>query len=274
MYLRRIILIFSVSVIAFALSLYFQTGQKMKKTSWNQYQHVKVEKGQDHRLTNLNQYISPYQLEELIQKRILVNRLLREKTRVMEIDGGNGIAIMELKKKFPEVEFYIINRKKSYGIYRKENIGGAALEAKIISAKELEDLELPYLIFRDLDNGAPIPYKDNKFDIIYSYNFLPLIKYKFEFISETLRVLKNGGYSVHLGSLDIQFYHSGLRIDQREAIHQLRKLGFDIHQSETFLIFKKTINHTTLPLRPHFPIPSRHEVHDLKNVEMGYHLPE
>lgn len=245
----------------------------MQQTNWEQYQDFRHDEGRGHHLVDINKNIHPFLLEEMIQERINLNRQLREKTRVMEVGGGNGLAIMELKKKFPEVEFYIINRRKTHGIYRREGLGGAALAAKLFTHEELEDIELPYLIFKDLDYGSSIPYNDEKFDVIYSYNLLPRLKYKFEFISETLRILKEGGSSLHVGLGDIHFYHNSIKIESREAYHQLKRLGFDIHHTDHFILLKKN-SPQALPLRPHFPIPNRPEESDLKKMDMGYHLPD
>lgn len=244
----------------------------MNTASWENYQY-KLEEGRNHRLVDVNSNLIPYQLEELIQERITANRMTRDKTRVMEIGAGSGLAIMELKKKFPEVEFYIINRRKTHGIYRKENIGGAALAAGIFKVKDLKEIELPYLVFRDLDYGTNIPYDNQRFDVIYSYQFLNGIRYEYELLSETLRVLKSDGISIHTGMGNISYYQKGVKIDERETFHELRKMGFEIHSNEKVLMLKK---HTfwEIPLRPHFPIPHKLEDNENKKTDMSYHLPE
>lgn len=272
MYFRRFLLISSVLIIAFALSLYFQTGQQMKMTSW-EYEQYKLEEGRNHRLVDINALLSPYQLEEIIQERITANRLTRDKTRVMEIGGGSGLAVMELKKRFPEVEFYIINRRKTHGIYRKENIGGAALAAGIFTIKELKDIELPYLLFRDLDFGGKIPYDNQRFDVVFSHNLLHTFKYKYELLSQTLRVLKTDGVSIHTVPGSINYYLKGIKIDERETFHELKKRGFDIQSTDKFLMLKKQ-QYWEIPLRPHFAVPNKPEEHENKKTDMSYHLPE
>lgn len=272
MYLRKVILIFSFLIIAFSLSLYFQTGQDMDISNIGDFKGHKSDQGRKHNLAQINQVITPYTLEEMIEKRVAANRLLRDKTRVMEIRGGNGLAVMELKKKFPEVEFYVINRRKNHSIYRREGLASAALHDGLFTLNDIKDIDLPYLLFRDLDFGNTIPYDENKFDLIFSYSTLPLIKYKFEFLSETLRVLKNGGISIHTGPGDLNLYKSGIKMSEREVFHKLRKVGFNINYNEKILMFEKVDNNYIIPLTPHFPIPLKTEENDNKKLDMSYHL--
>lgn len=274
MYLKQFIFAFSCLVIFFALSLYFQTGEEMNKTNWESFDKQQQEGDRVHQVAQVNQALNPFTLEEIIEERIAANRLLRDKTRVMEIGAGNGLAVMELKKKFPEVEFYVINKRKNHTIYRRENIGGSALAAGIFTPEELKEIELPYLLFRDLDYGTAIPYGNERFDLIYSYNMLSNIKYKFELLSETLRVLKKGGVSLHTGVGPIAFYQDGLKIEEREAYHELKKMGFDIQSNEKFIILQKTPDKWQIPLKPHFPIPAKVDEFESKKLDMSYHLPE
>lgn len=246
----------------------------MKKLSWENFDKHHSEGGRVHTLTQVNNAFNPYSLEEVIQERIAANRITRDKTRVMEIGAGNSYAIMELKKKFPEVEFYIINKQKTHTIYRRENIGGSALAAKIFTAKELKEIELPYLVFRDLDYGTNIPYDNERFDLIYSYNLLNNIKYKYELLSETLRILKDSGVSVHTGVGPINYYQKGLKIEEREAFHELKKMGFEIQSNDKFLILQKSQKNWEIPLRPHFPVPAKPEDNENKKPDMSYHLPD
>lgn len=274
MYLRNVILVFSILIIVLSLSLYFQTAQEMDLTNWEQYRNLKNDESRKHTLATVNESIGPYSLEEMIQERITANRLLRDKTRVMEIGAGNGLTIMELKKKFPEVEFYIINRRKSHSIYRREGLGGTSLQAGIFTQKELKDVELPYLLFRDLDDGNTIPYDENKFDLIFSFHVLPLVKYKFELISETLRILKKEGISLHVGQGELNFFKSGVKLAEREAYHDLKKLGFNIHYSSKFLMFQKMDDNYLIPLSPQFPIPLKSDENENKKLDMSYNLPD
>lgn len=246
----------------------------MNKTNWESFDKQQQEGDRFHQIVQVNQAFNPFTLEEIIQERIAANRLLRDKTRVMEIGAGNGLALMELKKKFPEVEFYVINKRKNHTIYRRENIGGSALAAGIFTPEQLKEIELPYLVFRDLDYGATIPYDNERFDLIYSYHLLSNIKYKFELLSETLRVLKKGGVSLHIGVGPIAFYQDGLKIEEREAYHELKKMGFDIQSNDKFLIFQKTPDKWQIPFRPHFPIPAKLDESESKKTDMSYHLPE
>src|SRR4051794_12131093 len=118
MTLRNLLLILSVALLGFCISLYFQTNQSRSKSfSWDQYKSINYSEDRTHSLEDLNKKISPYTLENIIQDIADRNRMAGEKTRVMEIGSGNGRLLMSLKKQFPDVEFYGINKEKTHTFY-------------------------------------------------------------------------------------------------------------------------------------------------------------
>src|SRR5690606_12211020 len=146
-------------------------------------------------LSDFNKKIAPHKLEDILREIYEKNRTSGERTRVMEIGAGNGRVLMELKKLFPNVEFYGINKEKTHTFYRRESFILTALKFEIFSKQEVEDIELPYVVFQDMDFGARIPYAENKFDLIFSQETISYIKYKFELFNEIMRVLKPAGIS-------------------------------------------------------------------------------
>ncbi len=72
-------------------------------------------------------------------------------------------------------------------------------------------MDLPYIVFQDLDFGNRIPYEENKFDLIYSQDTVSYIKYKFELFNEIMRVLKPGGISIHTDVTGMNIYSKGAR---------------------------------------------------------------
>jgi len=214
-------------------------------------------------------------METLIREIYERNRFTGEKTRIMEIGGSNGRILMEMRKKFPEVELYGIPRRQTHTFYRRENYISDALKYRIFTKKEIEDVNLPYLVFKDLDFGERIPYSEDKFDLVFTSGLIKNVRYKFELFNEILRVLKPGGISIHIDMEGVQIYHQGLAIDLNDAWVELRKHGIDIKHLEDnkTIMFRKDKGHN-FPLVPHRPIPdNKNNIGpEFKRPEMGYTL--
>lgn len=194
----------------------------------------------------------------------------------MEIGPGNGRVLMELKKKFPHVEFYGINKEKTRTFYRRDSFALTALKFNIFSKDEIRNIELPYIVFQDLDFGNSIPYDDGKFDIIYSQATIDYIKYKFELFNEIMRVLKDGGITFHTDVTGIMLYSKGVIQDTRDALAEMRRHGIDISvlDNKETIRFKKASGRMKFPVVPHQPIPSNSSqlINDSRRTEMGYNL--
>lgn len=274
--LRNILLFISIIIIGFCLSLYFQTGQTVQSVNWEQYKNMEFTEERSRSLDDFNSKIVPYRLEDIIQEMLEKNRLAGEKTRVMEISPGNGRVLMELKKMYPEVEFYGINKEKSHSFYRRESFILTALKYQIMTKEEIEEIELPYMVFQDLDFGGRIPYDENKFDVIYSHDAMPLFKYKFEIFNEIMRVLKPGGVSYHTNVVGMNMYSKGLVIELRDALAEIRRRGIDINTLEerSSIRFRKGPSTRFFPVSPHQPIPENPSAvpQELRRPEMGYNL--
>jgi SAM-dependent methyltransferase len=276
MYLKKILIVFSILILGFTLSLYFQTDQDVKTLNWDQYKGLDYNEERSYSLIEINSKISPLKLENIIQEISDRNRLAGKKTRVMEIGAGSGRALMTLKGQFRDVEFYSINKNKTHSFYRRESFLHTSLKHKIMTQSELEDIELPYVIFQDLDFGGSIPYKKNKFDLIYSHGTLRFIKYKFELFNEIMRVLKPGGISIHTNVSGLNIYARGVILEPRKAFYDMRKQGIDISQLDNpeTIIFRKGSSSKLFPVIPHQPIPAKIEniSEELRRPEMGYNL--
>lgn len=244
--------------------------------NWDQYKNLQYNEERSHSLADLDQKLIPFKLEDIIQEIYEKNRLAGEKTRVMEIGAGNGRALMELKKIFPDIEFYAINREKTHTFYRRESFMLTALKFEIFSKTDIEAIDLPYLVFQDLDFGNRIPYDANKFDIVYTQEVIPQIKYKFELFNEIMRVLKPGGISYHTDVSGINIYAKGLVLDLRDALAEFRRRGFDITTLEDrdTIRFRKGIDNSLFPVEPHQPIPANinNLSTELRRPEMGYNI--
>lgn len=274
--LRALLLLVSVTMIGFCLSLFFSSEQPVRSLSFDQYKSLTYNEERSHSLEDLNRKILPLQLEELIEEVFEKNHLAGEKTRVMEIGAGNGRVLMQLKKKFPEVEFYGVNKEKTHTFYRRESFILTALKFEIFTKDEAEAIELPFVVFEDLDFGGKIPYDDDKFDIIFSQNTLSYIKYKFELFNEIQRVLKPRGVSVHTDVTELNLYADGVVVELRDAMGVLRKRGFEISVLENpeTVYFRKGPRFRPFPLEPHQPLPENTASipQELRRPEMGYNL--
>jgi SAM-dependent methyltransferase len=275
MYLRNILLIVSTLIIGFCLSLYFQSDQSVQTVNWDQYKNLNYQDEKSNSLIDLNAKIHPLLMEELIQERLERNRLMGERTRVMEIGTGSGRILMELKRKFPEVEFYGINKEKTQNFYRRESYIATALKFEIMSRPEIEEIDLPYIVFQDLDFGRAIPYDAAKFDIIFTQDTISYIKYKFELFNEILRVLKPEGISLHTDVSGIKVYARGVVLSLRDALQEFRKRGLEagLLEDKQSLRFKKS-GDVKFSVTPHQPVPERVDnlSEDLQLPDMGYNL--
>jgi SAM-dependent methyltransferase len=151
------------------------------------------------------------------------------------------------------------------------------LKFELFNKSEIEKIELPYIVFQDLDFGQKIPYGDNKFDLIYSQDTIPYIRYSIELFNEILRVLKPKGMSIHTDVTGINIYDHGILLDFKDALIELRKAGFDItllDNPNSLRFKKKGQDQPPFPLIPHTPIPANIENLSIeqRHPEMGYNL--
>lgn len=274
--LRNILLILSIIIVGFCLSLYFQTEQSIETMNWDEYKNLQYNEERSHSLAELNKKIAPYKLQDFIREVYEKNKLAGEKTRVMEIGHGNGRVLMELQKRFPDVEFYGINKEKTHTFYRRESYILTALKFEIFTKDQVEETSLPYVVFQDLDFGGKIPYGQNKFDIIFSQDTIKHIKYKFELFNEVMRVLKPHGISLHTDIEGLTLYSRGLVLDLRDAMGELRRKGIDIKTLEDHktIMFKKPDYNAIFPVSPHQPLPGNlnNLSQELRRPEMGYNI--
>lgn len=276
MNLRKVMLIFSFIMVGFCLTLYFQTESTIQSVSFDQYKSLNYHENRSHSLNEFNQKITPLRLEDQISEIYEKNKLLGEKTRVMEIGFGNGRALMELKKLFPEIEFYGINKEKTHTFYRRESFILTALKFNIMTDVEASDVALPYVVFQDLDFGQKIPYDDNKFDLIYSQETMAHIRYSFELFNEIMRVLKKDGISIHTNITGVNLFSKGVSISLKEASKAFRKKGIEMYvlDNPDSIRFKKSAYDLVFPVTPHQPIPEKVDnlSLELSRPEMSYNL--
>ena len=243
---RQLLLLFSLIMIGFILTLYFQTESTVQSMNFEQYKSLQYNESRSHSLEDFNKEISPFRLEDLISEIFERNRLAGQKTRIMEVGFGNGRVLMELKKKFPDIEFYGINKEKTHTFYRRESFVLTALKFEIMTKDETDAMVLPYVVFQDIDYGQRIPYDENKFDLIYS----------------------------HFTGVNI--FSKGVLLPMNEAMREIRRRGIEIYMLDNpkSIRFKKPEFNVLFPLTPHQPVPKQLDnlSHDLRRPEMSYNL--
>jgi SAM-dependent methyltransferase len=263
-------------MLVFCLTLYFQADTPVQSFHYEEYKNLQYNETRSHSLAELNKKISPLRLEDLIADIYEKNKFLGEKTRVMELGFGNGRVLMELRKKFPDIELYGINKEKTITFYRRESFILTALKFNIMNKEEAEAMFLPFVIFQDLDFGHKIPYDDNKFDLIFSQGTIPHIRYTFELFNENIRILKTDGVGVHTDVTGVNIFNNGLQLSFKDATKEFRKLGHEIFvlDNPQSLRFKKKSGISTFPVNPQQAIPS--QIKDLSNElrrpEMNYNI--
>jgi len=174
------------------------------------------------------------------------------------------------------VEFYGVNKEKTHTFFRRESFILTGLKFGIFNKNEIEEIELPYIIFEDMDFGKKLPYDENKFDVVFSQFTVKHIKYKFELFNEIIRVLKQEGVSFHTDLTGVNIYSKGVVLDLRDAFAEMRKKGIDIKtlEEKNSIRFKKSSDVSIFPLVPHQPIPLNLKglPNELRRPQMGYSL--
>ncbi len=108
-------------MIAFCLTLYFQSVDTVNSVNMDPTMNVQYNEESSHSLDELNEKLKPQRIESIIRLIHERNKMAGEKTRIMEIGSGNGRVIMQLKKLFPDAEFYGLNKEKTHEFYRRES---------------------------------------------------------------------------------------------------------------------------------------------------------
>ena len=125
---------------------------------------------------------------------VIANKLSKNKTlKVLEVGCGEGRVLMQLKKMFPTVQFFGINKKPWSAMRGTQDLKKTAKFYKIFNNKELKSLKLPQIYFYDAEK---LKFATNSIDVMYSQVSIPYIARKDLFFEEAWRVLKLGGVAL------------------------------------------------------------------------------
>lgn len=126
----------------------------------------------------------------IVEKIIKKAMSLENKVRVLEIGCGEGRALMQIKKLFPDIDLYGINKKPWPAMKGQESLIKTAEYHGIFSKKDIGGIFLPEISF---ENAERLNFPCDYFDLIISQFTVPYIERKDLFMEEAWRTLKKGG---------------------------------------------------------------------------------
>lgn len=135
--------------------------------------------------------ISLFKLEKSLSQRTSTSKNIS----LLEFGTGEGIVLMEIKKRFPNIEMIGLNGWKNQIICEDKDLIESGLHYKILTKKEAYNGPKPKLVTHDATKGD-LPFEDNHFDYIISQISTRYIKHKKELIESFWRILKPNGHAV------------------------------------------------------------------------------
>lgn len=197
---------------------------------------TKITRGHFSRSRNLFDFRFSKELQKDITKRVRTSK----QVKVVEIGCGEGRVLMELKKQFPSLELYGINKKPWPAMKGISSLRRTGVYYEIFTKEELKNIKLPKISFYD---ASKLKFKSNSVDIIYSQVAIHYVQRKDLLLEEVWRVLKPGGIAfLHIDNYHesypdfMQFrtprfiiYHKdGKVVMLKSFVHSLKKKGFSI----------------------------------------------
>lgn len=161
--------------------------------------------------------------------------------RVLEIGCGEGRVLMQLRRLFPSIELYGINKEPWQAMKGQKSLLTTATHYKIFKKSELKKLKpvLPKIYFYDAEK---LRFRDNFFDLIISQASIHYIRRKDRLLEDVWRVLKKGGVALlHFDSYKKKYprfmqqdaprfvvYKNKRIVPLSAIVKNLRRKGFDI----------------------------------------------
>ncbi|MFH1065002.1 MAG: class I SAM-dependent methyltransferase [Nanoarchaeota archaeon] len=188
----------------------------------------------------------------IVRKTISKAKKLEDKVRVLEIGCGEGRVLMELRKLFPDIELYGINKEPWPAMKGTESLRKTAEHYNIFSKNELGGIFLPEISF---ENAEKLNFPCNYFDLIISQFAVPYIERKDIFLEEAWRTLKKGGSAlIHIDTYDktypdfMQCKTPRFIIHKNNKEYQLKKFMGDIAKTGYDLNCKSVKGETTITM--------------------------
>ena len=214
-------------------------------------------RGHFSRSRSLNDFNAKFS-KNIIESTIRKKRLSGNKIRVLEIGCGEGRVLMELKKLFPNIELYGINKKPWDVMQCSESLKETALHYKIFKNEELKNINLPKIYFYD---AKKLKFKDDFFDIIISQVSIQYIDRKDILLEEVWRVLKTKGIAflnvdsrnfivpdfLYQESPRFVVYEKNKVIPLKTFVKKLRSQGYNLRYDTSFET-KRKINRINITI--------------------------
>lgn len=137
-------------------------------------------------MEDFNKKFSKNRVQKTIRKALSKSKPVR----VLEIGCGEGRVLMDLRKLFPTIELYGINRKPWPAMKGPSSLKRTATYYKILTPSELKKTSLPKIYFYD---AKELRFPDNYFDLIISQVSIQYVARKDLLLEEVWRTLKIGG---------------------------------------------------------------------------------
>ncbi len=196
-------------------------------------------------MADFNKRFAPGLVEKIIRR-----ALKRENAvRVLEIGCGEGRVLMELRKIFPDIELYGINKSKWPAMQGQKSLLKTGVYYEIFKPSEITKMKLPKIYFYDAEK---LRFKSNFFDLVISQAAIPYFKRKDHILEEVWRVLKSGGKAyLHMDTYRNDYpdflqndtsrffiYKKGKLMKFNTLIANMRKKRFEIR---AFSEFQKSV---------------------------------
>lgn len=181
---------------------------------------------------------------ENIVENTINEAIIKEKNvRILEIGCGEGRVLMQIRKLFPDIEIYGINRKPWIAMKGSKSLKRTAIFYKIFNRNEIKNVNLPEIHFY---NAKKLHFKENYFDLVISQVSIQYVDRKDLLIEEVWRVLKKDGIAflnvdVHQNNLPdflnyktprFIIYKNKKIYPLKELINSLRRKGYNIRYKE------------------------------------------
>lgn len=158
---------------------------------------------------------------------------------VLEIGCGEGRVLLELRKAFPSLSLYGMNREPWPAMQGSESLRETAVRYEIFDEREAAGLALPTIVF---GNASALPFAPRMFDVVISQVTVPYVERKDWMLEEVWRTLKPGGRAfLHIDSTrkeesdllcgdtpTLVVHRGSQRVPLSQVFDELKQGGFDL----------------------------------------------
>lgn len=180
-------------------------------------------------------------------RRAIERRGAGRPVRILEIGCGEGHALLELRRLFPDAEIHGINKHPWAAMQGSESLPDVAVFHGIFTAAEIAHVALPTIHVLDAQH---LPFADGHFDVVISQGAIHYVERKDALLEEVWRVLSPQGEAfLHVDSrlpqmpdfLDLTtprfvVYRDRRLVPLREIVEAAAERGFALAYAEATTI--------------------------------------